>query len=711
MAERLKYAADAFVLSYARIFFSGSKLLGLCILASTMVIPSHGIFGILGAVFSNLSAYVIGMDRNSIRKGYYGFNGVLTGLGLGFFYNISIQSIFILFAILIILTFVTIFMNSVSTTYLGLPAMSMPFNVVTWLLIFASFGFGYLHLSYNRWEVLQVPLKCLPHWANVFFISFGAVLFQINTLSGIIIAIGLLFYSRIAFILMGAGFLFATWMHGFLGADESLINVNYLGFNYMLVALAMGAVFVVPGPGSFLLAMVSVALSVIILVGTTSLFPNYVSPLALPFNIAVLIVLYGLKVRMYPSMGISLVSGEIGSPEENLCRFREDRKQWRHWGIPIALPFHGSWQVSQGIDGEYTHKDKWRFAYDFQAVDSQGKIYKNIGTALEDYYAYGLPITSPAGGKVVIVRDGVADNPVGKVNTIENWGNHVIIEHAPNFYSCIAHLKEGTLKVAAGQDVKKGEVLALCGNSGRSPYPHVHLQFQAIANVGAASIQFELSNILILEGLKKTYLPKGVIEEKKIVQNMVYHADFDRFFPYTMHGGWVYKFKGTTGIDEIEFWRLDADFYGNTFLISSPKETKLYFQFLEGVLSLKKIEGRRDTGLFFLGSVLSDLPLLQSNDKAIWEVLDDTDYVIAPLYTRLIDVFALLGFALKQRIQCVVTSVDDEVILYRNPELCMKTPLGIIHLKNMPEATVVWRKNSGVNVVRSGRHELTIVTA
>ncbi len=43
-------------------------------------------------------------------------------------------------------------------------------------------------------------------------------------------------------------------------------------------------------------------------------------------------------------------------------------------------------------------------------------------------------------------------------------------------YVAVAHLKKGSLRVAAGDRVGAGDQLAECGNSGNSTQPHVHLQ-------------------------------------------------------------------------------------------------------------------------------------------------------------------------------------------------------------------------------------------
>ena len=45
-------------------------------------------------------------------------------------------------------------------------------------------------------------------------------------------------------------------------------------------------------------------------------------------------------------------------------------------------------------------------------------------------------------------------------------------------FAVLAHLRQGTLRVGVGERVRKGDPLALVGNSGASSMPHLHLQVQ-----------------------------------------------------------------------------------------------------------------------------------------------------------------------------------------------------------------------------------------
>lgn len=87
----------------------------------------------------------------------------------------------------------------------------------------------------------------------------------------------------------------------------------------------------------------------------------------------------------------------------------------------------------------------------------------------------GKKVKAPAGGVVVFAED---DVPLS--------GTLVILDHGHGLTSSFLHLKK--IKVAVGDRVKKGQVIALSGNSGRSTGPHLDWRM----NVGPVRIDPQL---------------------------------------------------------------------------------------------------------------------------------------------------------------------------------------------------------------------------
>lgn len=148
----------------------------------------------------------------------------------------------------------------------------------------------------------------------------------------------------------------------------------------------------------------------------------------------------------------------------------------------LSLPFRGRWLVFWGGDTaevNYHHDTpNQRFAVDLIGADEKGSTHRGDGAANEDYFCFGREILAPADGEVTQAIEGVADNRPGSMNPYSLLGNAVMIRHAELEVSVFAHLKQGSVRVKAGDKVRRGQVLGLCGNSGNSSEPHLHFHLQ-----------------------------------------------------------------------------------------------------------------------------------------------------------------------------------------------------------------------------------------
>ena len=82
----------------------------------------------------------------------------------------------------------------------------------------------------------------------------------------------------------------------------------------------------------------------------------------------------------------------------------------------------------------------------------------------------GLDFVSPKGSDVLAIAAGVVTFSGKRAN----YGNLIEIDHGNGLVTRYGHNKENLVKV--GDAVKKGEVIALVGSTGRSTAPHVHLE-------------------------------------------------------------------------------------------------------------------------------------------------------------------------------------------------------------------------------------------
>jgi len=161
----------------------------------------------------------------------------------------------------------------------------------------------------------------------------------------------------------------------------------------------------------------------------------------------------------------------------------------------LTLPFDGVWGVLQGMDSdasEATHVGYAAFALDFVPAErlTPGRVV--VRRRVEDFPCYGRDILAAAPGLVVWAEDGAEDGPVAepepappsgeapalaRMPARHDAGNFVIVAHVADELTEYRHLQRGSVRVAVGARVRRGQVLGRCGNSGNSGTPHLHLGF------------------------------------------------------------------------------------------------------------------------------------------------------------------------------------------------------------------------------------------
>ncbi len=107
---------------------------------------------------------------------------------------------------------------------------------------------------------------------------------------------------------------------------------------------------------------------------------------------------------------------------------------------------------------------------------------------LESYPAWGQILHAPADGKVVKVINDRPDLPIGETDAKRIIGNHVVLDIGRGRFVLMAHLKQGSVLVSAGDNVKQGQPLAQCGNPGNTSAPHLHLQVQSHADFNSGDL-------------------------------------------------------------------------------------------------------------------------------------------------------------------------------------------------------------------------------
>jgi hypothetical protein len=118
-----------------------------------------------------------------------------------------------------------------------------------------------------------------------------------------------------------------------------------------------------------------------------------------------------------------------------------------------------------------------RFAVDIVALSAGGWRARGLRPLeLPDYYIWGAVVHSPCDGMVVHVVDGLPDLPIGERDGDRQAGNHVVIrKQGAEVLVLLAHLQQGSVRVAEGDQVRAGDPIGRVGNSGNTSEPHLHV--------------------------------------------------------------------------------------------------------------------------------------------------------------------------------------------------------------------------------------------
>jgi murein DD-endopeptidase MepM/ murein hydrolase activator NlpD/urea transporter len=577
--------------SYSQIFFSESYWFAIPLVIVSFLDLSAGLSGLLSVLTANLAASLLKFDKLTITKGFYGFNSLLVGLGLGYNYELTI----VIIAIAILSGFLTLLFTVALQGVLGkyyLPYLSVPFVFSIWIVLSAG---GMLRVTEDNQSGVYVlnklfsigghPLISIHQWwvtvvtsdfINSYFLSLGGIFFQFNVFAGLVVALALLFYSRIAFLLSLLGYSVAYLAYSFLGMDLNQLGYSYIGFNFILGAIAVGGYFYIPSRQSFLWAFAVTPVIALVAAGLLGLIkPFNLTLLSLPFNIIVLTFIYSFRFRTTQNKFKEVLIQE-GTPELNLYSFQSFTNRFPNFGwLQIKLPFYGEWYISQGHGGELTHKGEWSDAWDFVIINSDLLQYSNNGFHLRDYYCYGQNVIAPADGSVIVVEDGIEDNPVGEINIVKNWGNTLIIKHSDGLYSKLSHLQKGSVSVKQGDYVHYGQIVGKVGNSGRSPFPHLHFQLQSTPYIGSKTLKYPLFSYLENGKEIRTFsYPSAGQRIKTIEEHNLLKKAFN-LIPGTQLN-WIIK---TPKEQTTAKWEIFTTPYNKSYIFCHATKSLAYFQY------------------------------------------------------------------------------------------------------------------------------------
>lgn len=195
-----------------------------------------------------------------------------------------------------------------------------------------------------------------------------------------------------------------------------------------------------------------------------------------------------------PQEEISLLSGSVnGEMREQALLLRERDWNWHSNSklridyLPPVYALQSLYQLlnDQSLTLQVVHNYLTEGLGVYRSMP-MGRPFKRF-TGLHDTSGYGPRINPVERGGIELHKGmdtaGPYDSPIyatgsGVVHKVYGWtsgyGRAIIIEHQYGFYSMFAHLAR--ILVRQGSPVKRGQLIATMGNSGRATGPHLHYE-------------------------------------------------------------------------------------------------------------------------------------------------------------------------------------------------------------------------------------------
>ncbi|MBM4122533.1 MAG: M23 family metallopeptidase [Nitrospira sp.] len=146
-------------------------------------------------------------------------------------------------------------------------------------------------------------------------------------------------------------------------------------------------------------------------------------------------------------------------------------------GLPLACTLGQTCWVANYVDVDISVEVK-----DFRCRKRTYDTHDGVDFAIRDLgvMEQRVPVVASAPGVVKNVRDGMQDVAISDEASRarikgRECGNGVLIDHEGNWQTQHCHLRQGSIKVKAGDRVETGSALGLVGLSGKTEFPHVHL--------------------------------------------------------------------------------------------------------------------------------------------------------------------------------------------------------------------------------------------
>ncbi|MGW7068317.1 urea transporter [Streptomyces sp. NPDC054855] len=252
-AGRLPFGAPVFAAQVlrgqAQVTFLPSAAAGAVFCAALFAAGwEYGLYGLAGTAVGTATARLLGAARDRVTTGLEGFNACLTALCFAVFLGAGYLSTAVLaLAGCVVVTVVTAAASNVLAVW-GLPSLTLPYCLLASVTTMAAPGFERVwHHRVDPAALTQAasgPTALHPlDLADAFFAGFAQIFFMPQWYVGAVVLLGLFVASRRAGAVACLGSLTGIGTAVALGAPAARIADGTMGYNAVLVALALCGVF------------------------------------------------------------------------------------------------------------------------------------------------------------------------------------------------------------------------------------------------------------------------------------------------------------------------------------------------------------------------------------------------------------------------------------------------------------------------------------
>jgi hypothetical protein len=176
----------------------------------------------------------------------------------------------------------------------------------------------------------------------------------------------------------------------------------------------------------------------------------------------------------------------------------------------------------------------------------------------------------------------------------------------------VAHLARRSIKVKEGQQVAQGDVLGLCGNSGRSPTPHIHFHLQSSPHLGAATLPVGFSDVVMAAAIGERLEISHIPAKGEVCRNLDPSNDVaERACP---RPGDEWRIQSSGAAEAVT---VDLNLFGQVQLQSSQAAT-LVMSRTPQMLILHDVVGQPGSVLALLRAAMPRVPF-EDNASLLWK--------------------------------------------------------------------------------------------